>query len=99
MLKLDQVDRATFDPLVGETFEIVFPDGRIALKLAGVRAVTGTLADAKREPFALTFHGEPKVRLPQQIYRIEQASLGQFDLFLVQVGADASNSEFEAVFS
>lgn len=99
MLNLDQVSRATFDPLVGETFDLVFSDGRIPLKLADVRAVVGTMADAKREPFALTFHGDPKLRLQQRIYRIGNAKLGQFEIFLVQIGADATGSQFEAVFS
>lgn len=99
MLNLDQVSRATFDPLVGETFDVVFSDGRIPLTLAEVRAVAGTMANAKREAFALTFRGEPKLRLPQRIYRFEHATLGQFDIFLVQIGADANSSQFEVIFN
>lgn len=99
MLELDKVDRSTFAPLVGEVFEAVFTDGRLPLTLAEVRVVGGARPGANREPFALTFHGKPTLRLPQHIYRLEHGTLGAMEIFLVQTGADGNASHFEAVFT
>jgi hypothetical protein len=99
MLELDKIDRATFAPLVGQTFEAVFTDGRLPLTLAEVRPLGAARPGAAREPFALTFHGAPALRLPQHIYRLENAALGALEVFLVQTGADAKASHFEAIFS
>ncbi|MEQ1862397.1 MAG: hypothetical protein ABMA13_20965 [Chthoniobacteraceae bacterium] len=99
MLALDQVDRATFTPHVGETFEVVFTDGRLPLTLTEVRPLGAARPGAPREPFALTFHGAPNLRLPQHTYRLELATLGEMEIFLVQTAASADASQFEAVFS
>jgi hypothetical protein len=39
------------------------------------------------------------VPLPQRIYRIEHATLGAFDLFLVPIGPDAQGLRYQAVFT
>jgi hypothetical protein len=99
MLELDKVDRATFTPCLGQTFEVVFTDGRLPLLLADVRRLGAARPGTLREPFALTFHGAPEVRLPQHIYRLEHLALGALEIFLVQTGTDAIASHFEAVFN
>jgi hypothetical protein len=99
MLALDQVDRATFLPHVGETFEAVFPDGRLPLTLADVRPLGVPRPGVTREPFALTFHAPPKHRFPQHTYRLEHPTLGAMEIFLVQTGTDAQAAHLEAVFS
>lgn len=95
MLSLDQVDRSTFIPHVGETFEAVLPDGRLPFKLAEARSLGAARPGTAREPFVLTFHGAPKLRLPQHIYRLEHATLGAMEIFLVPIAA----GQVEAVFS
>jgi len=99
MLELDKVDCATFTPCLGQTFEAVFADGRLPLTLAEARPLGAAPAGAARAPFALTFHGAPRLRLSQRIYRLEHAALGAMDIFLVQIAGDASGSQFEAVFN
>lgn len=99
MLELDKVDRALFAPLVGETFEVVFVDGRLPIVLKEVKVAGTARPGASRDPFALAFHGDPKLRLPQQIYRLENAKLGTMDVFVVQTGADANASYLEVIFS
>lgn len=99
MLALDQVDRATFTPHLGETFEAIFTDGRLPFTLAEVRPLGAARPGASREPFALTFHAPPKHRFPQHTYRLEHPILGAMELFLVQVGVDAKAAHLEAVFS
>jgi Domain of unknown function (DUF6916) len=54
---------------------------------------------ARREPFSVIFRGPPTPVLPQLIYRIENDSLGTFDLFIVPIGPDESGMRYEAVFN
>ena len=95
MLELDKVDQATFATCLGQIFEAVFPDGRLPLTLAEVRPLGATRPGGPRAPFALTFHGPPPLRLPQHIYRLEHATLGAMEIFLVPIAA----GQFEAVFN
>ena len=95
MLDLENVDRATFAPCLGQTFEVVLTDGRRPLTLAEVRPLGATRPGGPRAPFALTFHGAPPLRLPQHIYRLEHATLGAMEIFLVPIAA----GQFEAVFN
>jgi hypothetical protein len=88
-----------FTPFIGQSFEAVFTDGRLPLTLAEVRPLGAARPGAPREPFALTFHGAPPLRLPQHIYRLEHTTMGSTEIFLVQVAGDAGASKFEAIFS
>lgn len=99
MLALDQVDRATFTPYIGETFEAVFPDGRLAFTLAEVRSLGTARPGATRDPFTLTFHAPLKYRYPQHMYRLEHPTLGAMEVFLVQVGVDANSALIDAAFN
>ena len=98
MLDLATARCEQFAACLNQDFQIVFTDGTLALKLADARARTapeGTL----RDPFTLTFRGAPELRLPQGIYRLNNAQLGDMEIFLVQIAADATSSTFEAVFN
>jgi hypothetical protein len=99
MLDLATAAPETFAPCVGQTFEAVFSDGRLPLTLVEVRPLGSARPGAPRVPFALTFHFAKAIRLPQGIYRLEHATLGAAEIFLVQVAGDATGSKFEAVFS
>ena len=99
MLDLATASRTQFEPCVGQTFELPATNGTIALTLAEARPLGTTRPGAARDPFALTFHGAPALRLPQGIYRLEHTTLGSMEIFLVQVAADATASHFEAVFN
>ena len=99
MLDLATATRGQFEPCIGQAFDLPAKNGGIALTLADVRPLGATRPDAAREPFALTFKGAPALRLPQQIHRIEHAALGVMEIFLVQTGADAAGSHFEAIFN
>ncbi len=99
MLELEQVDQATFAPYLGQIFEAIVNDGRLSLTLAEVRPLAAAPRGGPRPPFALTFHGPPTLRLPQQIYRLDHSTLGAMEIFLVPIAADASASRFEAIFN
>jgi hypothetical protein len=98
MLELDKVRCAEFAACLDQDFEIVFPDGTLSLKLSEARPL-GARPESTREPFALTFRGAPQLRLPQGIYKMRNAALGEMEIFLVQLAADQTGSRFEAVFN
>ncbi|HZB44399.1 MAG TPA: hypothetical protein VE360_04120 [Pyrinomonadaceae bacterium] len=72
----------------------------LALKLEEVQtfpALTHSRGDMER--FSLYFRGPADVPLPQRIYRVEHAAMGEMDIFLVPVARDADGFRYEAVFS
>ena len=98
MLELDKVECAQFAACLNQDFEIVFADGTLPLKLSEARPL-GARPESIREPFALTFLGRAGLRLPQGIYKMRNATLGEMEIFLVQITADQTGSTFEAVFN
>src|SRR3977135_3956783 len=98
MLELDKVECARFAACLNQDFEVVFSDGTLPLKLSEARPL-GVRPGSIREPFALTFLGRAGLRLPQGIYKIRHATLGEMEIFLVQLAADPTGSTFEAVFN
>ncbi len=99
MIPLESLECSTFEPLTGQDFTLLNTQPQVSLHLAEVRRLGHRRADAQRDPFALTFRGAAGLRLPQQIYRFEHASLGTVDIFIAQVAAKPTGSEFEAIFT
>ncbi|MEY2562615.1 MAG: hypothetical protein QOH88_808 [Verrucomicrobiota bacterium] len=99
MLDLATVRCEQFTACLNQDFEIVAAAGPVTLQLSEAR-LTGThhVADT-REPFSLVFRGPAELRLPQGIYPIKHAQLGEMEIFLVQIAADKTSSSFEAVFN
>jgi hypothetical protein len=100
----DLLTLADFSPLVGDTFRLRLDDGRevtVALVETKSLVTPGAAANPRRvrEPFHLLFHGPGDVPLPQRIYRIEHASLGPRDVFLVPVAFRNGGYDYEAVFA
>jgi hypothetical protein len=98
MLELDKVECAQFAACLDQDFEIVFSDGVLPLRLSEARPL-GVRPESIREPFALTFLGRAGLRLPQGVYKMRHATLGEMEIFLVQLAADQTGSTFEAVFN
>src|SRR5437773_8136553 len=98
MLELDRVECDQFCACLGQDFEMVFTNGSFPVKLTEARPL-GTRPESIREPFALTFLGRAGLRLPQGIYKMRNATLGEMEIFLVQVAVDQTSSAFEAVFN
>lgn len=98
MLDLATVPCAQFAACLNQDFEVVFPDGTLVLQLSEARPL-GSRPESVREPFALTFLGPAKLRLPQGIYKLRHAQLGEMEIFLVQIAIDQTSSSFEAVFN
>jgi hypothetical protein len=98
MLDLAKVQCADFAPSVNQDFEIVFTDGTLVLQLFDARP-RERHPGMTRDPFTLTFRGPPPLRLPQGIYKMSNAQVGEMEIFLVQIAADETCSTFEAVFN
>lgn len=98
MLDLAKVQCADFAACLNQDFQIVFTDGTLVLQLSDASARTAP-EGATRDPFTLTFRGAPELRLPQGIYKMSNATLGEMEIFLVQIAADQTSSTFEAVFN
>lgn len=56
-------------------------------------------AGMTRAPIALLFRSASKVVLPQQIYRLKNATLGILDIFLVPVARDKDGIIYQAIFN
>ena len=56
--------------------------------------------DGGRQPFSLLFVAGPDApTLSQRLYRLDHASLGALDLFLVPIGPKNGVMQYEAVFN
>ena len=97
MLDLAKVQCADFAACVNQDFEIATGGAPLVLQLSDARSREAQ-PGMTREPFTLTFRGPPPLRLPQGIYRMTNAQLGEMEIFLVQIGANDTSSTFEAVF-
>ena len=98
MLDLAEVRCEQFAACLNQDFAIILSDGALLLQLSEVRPL-GKHPESLRDPFALTFLGRVGLRLPQMIYKMRNPTLGEMEIFLVQVGADQTGSTFEAVFN
>jgi hypothetical protein len=98
---LDQLTVDTFQPLVGSTFWVEFPnDTKVELRLTKVaKVMESEAARLDRHPFSLFFVGPTSFMLQQHIYHVTHEQLGALDIFLVPVGQDANSYRYEAVFA
>jgi len=104
----DNLTGANFAQHVDQTFNIIFDDhDPIPLRLAEVQmkqvlpmdARYGQSPEERRPPFSLLFKGPADLILPQRLYRFDHPAMGQFDIFIVPVGANAEAVSYEAIFT
>ncbi|MBB3609594.1 hypothetical protein [Rhizobium sp. BK602] len=89
-----------FARCVGEGFEIDMGAGSLVFTLTEARPLPERgFKGMMRAPFSLLFRSETKVLLPQQIYRLKNATLGILDIFLVPVARDKGGIIYQAVFN
>ncbi len=90
-----------FADKVGQTFTIGFSDApAVVLSLAEAELLKGRHSPVKgRQPYSLIFVGQSEQMLPQRMYWLEHATLGQIELFLVPVGKDARGFQYQSLFN
>lgn len=98
---LDQLTVETFEPHVGTSFWVEFPNGgKVELRLTrAAKVMESEAARLPRHPFSLYFIGPKSYLLEQQIYRVTHPEMEALEIFLVPVGADAQAYQYEAVFT
>lgn len=81
-------------------------DTMFRVQMSGGRELQLQLTDVsdrkiseRQEQYSITFRGPLEIFLPQGIYRLEHASLGSFDVFIVPIGKNAQGFSYEAVFN
>jgi hypothetical protein len=101
---LERLTIDTFSPLLGDPFTLRLDETRaMAVELTEVtdlsEAARAAPAEGQRTPFSIVFRSASNAVVPQGIYRLEHASLGSFEPFLVTIGPDAVGMRYEAVFT
>ena len=85
--------RATFEPLVGETFRVSVGKQTVALKLVAIADMKSASAGittgrtSSTDCFSLRFHASAKLPKAATPHNLEHKSLGSFGLFMTQSDA------------
>lgn len=95
MASLDQLTHGDFEPLTGQVFQC----GEVSLTLHSAGLLGHKRPEIAREPFSLVFRGPQGLRAAQGIYRLQNETLGELEIFITQVADGPQGSEFEAVFT
>lgn len=107
---LDTVTVDTFQPYVGELFQITIGEEELVdmylVEVAPLpeqkRPIFGQQATepSPRQPFALVFRAPLESPLPQRMYLLTHPQLGRFEhIFLVPIAEDREGFYYEAVFN
>jgi hypothetical protein len=92
-----------FSRCLGERFQLTQDgDAPASLELELLRVDAMPVRDRVRRartPFSLILVGPGEPVLPQQIYRLQNATLGPLDIFLVPIARDERGVRYEAVFA
>ncbi|HLO77849.1 MAG TPA: hypothetical protein VK196_15440 [Magnetospirillum sp.] len=101
LLALNQVTLATFTPHLNETFSSQTEGGE-GLEFTLYQASAMPASDypgKERDPFQLRFSAPSLNMLPQAIYRLQHATLGEIDVFLVPIRPEGDHYCYQAVFN
>ncbi len=94
--KLTTLNHGDYTEQVNTKFRVVGADEPLELELAEVGDLK---SGGGQEVFSLIFTGGKDAFLPQKLYQLEHERLGRGSIFLVPVGADDDNIQYEAVFN
>lgn len=93
-----ELETGTFEPRVGETFTATPSlEGGQPLELELVACEESRHARPDHAAFSLIFLAPGDEHLPQQIFTLENAELGEVELFLVPLGPKEGRMRYEAV--
>lgn len=88
-----------FSGRVNEMFLAVLDAGEVPFQLIEARVLPTHSAAVPRAPFSLLFRNTSSSPLPQQIYRLRHAAIGEVEVFLVPVGREGDGFLYQAVFN
>jgi len=91
--------RDLFSDKVGQIWVVDEPGApAIELTLGEVESFRN-YAKLAREPFGLIFTTRGNFVLPQRIYTLRHADLGQMQIFMVPVGREGDVTSYQAIFN
>ena len=89
-----------FAPLLGQSFTLVEGDTETVLELISVRERPESRSGPEfRVPFFLEFRSSSPAVMPQRIYQLKHATLGEIGLFLVPLRRDATSCTYCSTFN
>lgn len=90
---------ADFQACLNDVFVLTIDDYRDELELIQVDRHEDRHSIDERDAFSILLQSKAEQILPQQIYRLQHATMGELDIFLVPIGQDENGVRYEAVFS
>jgi hypothetical protein len=98
-VSLATITKETWVNHLDEEFQVhALSDQPLPIKLAAVSGY-GRRMGGGREAYSLLFYGPLQPVLPQRIYPISHAEVGELEIFLVPIGPQAEGMGYEAVFT
>jgi hypothetical protein len=91
------LQRDEFAAVLNTGFRVTL-EGADAIELE-LAEVSELISARRQEMFSILFRGPLQTPLAQRIYRMENAQLGEIELFIVPVGMDEAGYSYEAVFN
>lgn len=85
-----------FSARLSDAFTVKGHNASLQLVLSGIEKFG---MSQRRQAFSLRFMGPAQPVLPQSIYRLENATMGVMDIFLVPLGPQDGGMRYEAVFT
>ena len=88
-----------FSACLNDSFRLLSADTPVELTLVSVERLPGQEDSISPTSYTVLFESPPGPVLPQRMYRLAHPEQGEFDLFIVPIGADDTAVRYEAVFS
>ena len=96
---LDTLTVNDWSACLGQIFQIHSrPEEQLDLQLTSVTPL-GAEGGYRRQPYSLLFSGPLTPLLPQAIYPLRNAVLGELGIFLVPLGPAGQTMRYEAIFT
>jgi hypothetical protein len=96
-LAIDKINLQNFQSLKNKKFQIDLDSNKnLIIKLEKVVSMS---FDNKTEQFILFFKGKNDVNLEEKIYHLQNANLGDFDLFLMPSEKKQGYQYYQAIFN
>jgi hypothetical protein len=95
---VEKLTRSLFADNLNTTFQIMDKASPTVVEARLVEVDEGRSSET-HEQFSLLFAGPSEPQLAQGTYEIRHGTIGEFELFLVPIAADANHTSYEAVFN
>jgi hypothetical protein len=90
----------SFAPCLNQGFSIALEESALELTLVQTKRLPVTpFPGMLREPFSLRFRSASQTVLPQRIYPMRNAVIGEIEMFIMPIARDAAGVVYEAIFN